>query len=139
MKMVGFAGIGTMGSGMVRNLLKHGFQVFVYNRTKAKATAINGATIVDTPAALCKKADVLFTCVSNDAALQEILFSTHGVFSQLTPRHILIDCSTTSISLTQDIVEQCNAKGTAFLDAPLTGSKTGAEQGTLMFMVGGEK
>ncbi|HLD97524.1 MAG TPA: NAD(P)-binding domain-containing protein, partial [Candidatus Nanoarchaeia archaeon] len=71
-KNIGFAGIGTMGSGMSRNLVKAGFQVFLYNRTRPKAQAIEGATVVDTPAELCQNAEVIFTCVSNDNSLKEI-------------------------------------------------------------------
>lgn len=139
MKTVGFAGIGTMGSGMSRNLVKAGFEVFVYNRTKSKAAAIAGAKIVDTPAELCRKAEVIFTMVSNDAALKDVLFSNQGIMGALSGKNVLIDSSTTSVGLTEEVAEKCVGKGAEFIDAPVTGSKKGADEGTLVFMFGGKK
>ena len=139
MKNVGFAGIGTMGSGMCKNLLKAGFNVFVYNRTRSKAAAIKGANVVGTPAELCDEAEVIFTCVANDFALKEILFSEKGIIRSLSPKNILVDSSTTSVDLTCEIAKKCGEKKAAFLDAALTGSKKGAEDGTLLFMIGGKK
>lgn len=136
-KSVGFAGIGTMGAGMCQNLAKAGFSLFVYNRTRAKAEAITSATVVNNPQELCKHTEVLFTCVSNDDALQEVLFSPRGIWATITPKHTLIDCGTTSVKLTEEIAKQCSQKKIAFLDAPITGSKQGATDGALLFMIGG--
>lgn len=139
MKSVGFAGIGTMGSGMSRNLVKAGFKVFVYNRTREKADAITGANVVNTPSELCRQAEVIFTMVSNDAALKDVLFSKEGIMSSLSNRNILVDSSTTSVDLTAEIAKRCSENGVEFLDAPVTGSKKGADEGTLMFMYGGKQ
>lgn len=139
MKTVGFAGIGTMGSGMSRNLVKAGFNVFVYNRTRSKAEAIEGATVVDTPAELCSKAEIVLMCVSNDASLKDILYSEKGIMSTISSDNILIDGSTTSVELTAEIAKKCAEKGAAFLDAPVTGGIKGAVEGTLLYMVGGPK
>lgn len=139
MKSVGFAGIGTMGSGMSRNLVKAGFNVFVYNRTRAKAELIQGSTVVDTPAELCSKAEVILMCVSNDASLKDILYSATGIMSTISSKNILIDSSTTSVELTAKIAKKCAEKGAAFLDAPVTGGMKGAAEGTLLYMVGGKK
>ncbi len=138
-KKVGFAGIGTMGAGMSRNLVKAGFQVSVYNRTLPKAQAIEGATVAGTPAELCKNAEIIFTCVSNDNSLKEILLSQQGIMSELTPKHILVDSSTTSVELTAEIAKKCAEKGATFLDAPVTGGMKGAAEGTLLFMIGGKQ
>ncbi|MBI2137669.1 NAD(P)-dependent oxidoreductase [Candidatus Woesearchaeota archaeon] len=139
MERVGFAGTGTMGFGMSANLVKAGFKVFVYNRTRAKAQAVAGATVVNTPSELCDKAEVIFTCVSNDAALRDVLFSANGIISAVSQKNILVDSSTTSVDFTAEIAGKCREKGVEFLDAPVTGSKKGAEEGTLMFMFGGGK
>ncbi len=133
---VGFAGIGTMGQGMAKNLVKAGFDVHVYNRTEAKARGIAGALVVEDPAGL-EVCDVIFTCVSNDGALKDVLGS--GIFDILDKNKVLVDCGTTSIGLTLDVASKCSEKGAGFLDAPVTGSKKGADEGTLMFMVGGDE
>ena len=141
MKDIGFIGIGTMGKGMVENLLKNGFNVFAYNRTRSKAEAIKHKhfNIVDNPKELPEKTWAIVTCVSNDDALKEVLFSKNGVFQALTAKNILIDCGTTSSELTKKIYDKAKEKNAEFLDAPMTGSKLGAESGQILFMVGGNK
>ncbi|MBI2143679.1 NAD(P)-dependent oxidoreductase [Candidatus Woesearchaeota archaeon] len=138
-KSVGFAGIGTMGSGMSRNLVKAGFSVFVYNRTRSKAEAVVSATVVDTPAELCRRAEVVLMCVSNDSSLRDILYGSSGMMPALTGKNILIDSSTTSVELTAEIAKKCAEKGAEFLDAPVTGGMKGAAEGTLLYMIGGKK
>jgi len=141
MKNIGFIGTGTMGRGMVENLLKNNFNVFAYNRTRSKAEAIKhkNFNVADNPKELPGKTEVIFTCVSNDNALEGVLFSKNGVFQALTAKNVLIDCGTTSAELTKKIYEKAKEKGVEFLDAPLTGSKTGAETGQLVIMAGGNK
>ena len=141
MKNIGFIGIGTMGKGMVENLLKNGFNVFAYNRTRSKAEAIKhkNFNIVASPKELPEKTDVIFTCVSNDDALKEVLFSENGVFKALNKNNILVDSGTTSLELTKEMYEKVKRKNAEFLDAPITGSRIGAESGQLLFMVGGNK
>ena len=141
MKNIGFIGIGTMGKGMVENLLKNGFNVFAYNRTRSKAEAIKHKefSIVDNPKELPGKTEVIFTCVSNDDALEEVLFSKNGIFQTINENNILIDCGTTSSEFTKKIYDKAKGKGVEFLDAPLTGSKIGAETGQLVLMIGGNK
>ena len=141
MKNIGFIGIGTMGRGMVANLLKNGFNVFAYNRTKEKIKGIKHKNFkaVDKPKELPPICDVIFTCVSNDDALEEVLFSKNGVFKTLNEKNILIDSGTTSLQLTNVVYRKAKEKNAEFLDAPLTGSKIGAETGQLVIMVGGSK
>ncbi len=141
MKNIGFIGIGTMGKGMVENLLKNNFKVFAYNRTKEKAKAIKhkNFNLVDNPKELPGKTEVIFTCVSNDDALKEVLFSDNGVFKMIKENNILIDSGTTSSELTKEIYSKAKEKNAEFLDAPITGSKIGAETGQLVIMVGGKK
>ena len=141
MKNIGFIGIGTMGRGMVANLLKNGFNVFAYNRTKEKIKGIKHTNFkaVGKPKELPPICDVIFTCVSNDNALKEVLFSENGVFKTLNEKNILIDSGTTSLQLTNEVYRKAKEKNAEFLDAPLTGSKIGAETGQLVIMVGGSK
>lgn len=140
-RTIGFVGIGTMGRGMVQNLLRNGFTVFAYNRTKEKASGIKHENlhVVDSPAEACEKSGVIITSVSDDSALRDVLFSEKGVFRMLEEGKTLIDCGTTSVDLTAEIAGECRKRKVNFLDAPVTGSKAGAEGGTLMFMVGGSK
>ncbi len=135
---VGFAGIGIMGHGMTKNLVNAGHDVYVYNRTREKAEAVAGATVVDSPLQLCNDADIIIVCVSNDQALRDVLFGTEGIFKTIDSKHILIDSGTTSLQLTEEIAAKCAEKNIGFLDAPVTGGQNGAEQGTLLYMVGGE-
>lgn len=141
MKNIGFIGIGTMGRGMVKSLLKSGFNVFAYNRTRSKAEAIKhkNFNIVDKPKELPEKCGVIFTCVSSGDALKDVLFSENGVFKTLNGKGVLVDCGTTSAELTKEIYGKAKNKNAEFLDAPITGSKIGAESGQLVFMVGGSK
>jgi 3-hydroxyisobutyrate dehydrogenase-like beta-hydroxyacid dehydrogenase len=135
--MIGFIGLGTMGSGMVKNLLAKGYRVKAYNRSR-KDIARSNLSIVRCPADL-SDCDIVFSCVSNDEAVSEVLFGKKGLLTGKASPPVLVDCSTVSIDLTQEIADACNRKGIAFLDAPLTGSKLGAENANLMFMVGGDK
>lgn len=141
MKNIGFIGLGTMGKGMVENLLKNNFNVFAFNRTKSKLEAIKheNLTVVEAPKDLSEKTDVIFTCVSNDDALRDVLFSENGVFQTMNENSILIDCGTTSTELTKEIYEKAKEKKVEFLDAPMTGSKLGAKSGQIFFMIGGKK
>src|SRR3989338_5572004 len=112
MKNIGFIGTGTMGRGMVENLLKNNFNVFACNRTRSKAEAIKhkNFNIADNPKELPEKCEVIFTCVSNDDALKDVLFSENGIFKTLNGKNVLIDCGTTSAELTKEIYEKAKEK-----------------------------
>ncbi|MBT3464922.1 NAD(P)-dependent oxidoreductase [archaeon] len=134
---IGFIGLGTMGKGMVQNLLKNNFEVVAYNRTRSKGEDIKSEnfSMVDFPKNLVD-CDMIFICVSNDNSLQEVLFNEKGLFESLTSKSVLVDSSTTSIDMTQKILDQCNKLGVKFIDAPVTGGRIGAETGNLFFMYG---
>lgn len=138
---IGVIGFGTMAEGMVKNLLKNNYSVVCYNRTKEKITKIQHKQLIpaNTLREVAKECQIVFVCVSDDTALENVLFGDKGVIESLTQKHILVDCSTTSLLMTEKISHACLEKKAAFLDAPLTGSKLGAHGGTLLFMVGGEK
>ena len=137
-KKIGFIGVGTLGLGMINNLKKEN-KVVVYNRTREKAEEIGGIEVADTPKDLAEKTELIFVCISNDQALETVLFSDEGLFSADMKGKILVDDSTTSIEFTEKISKKAEEMGFDFLDAPVTGSKLVARDGGLLFMVGGKK
>ncbi len=134
---VAFLGLGIMGQAMATNLVKAGHEVTVWNRTPGKL--VEGAGIAPTPAAAAQGAEVVWMCVSDTAAVEKILFSPEGVEQSLAEGMIIADSSTISPSATVKFAERVGARGVAYVDAPMTGSKIGAGNGTLIFMVGGEQ
>ncbi|MCZ8523135.1 MULTISPECIES: NAD(P)-binding domain-containing protein [Paenibacillus] len=141
MKTIGFIGLGTMGNPMAANLLKKGFEVIVYNRTPSKADnlLVLGARTASTPAQAAKEADVVITMLSTDDVVLEHIVGAQGIIGSLRPGQAVIDCSTVSPETSRRIHDELAAHAVDFLDAPVTGSKPGAEGGTLVFMIGGEE
>jgi 3-hydroxyisobutyrate dehydrogenase-like beta-hydroxyacid dehydrogenase len=133
---VGFLGLGIMGHAMATNLVKAGHEVSVWNRTPGKL--VEGAGMAPTPAAAAQGAEVVWLCVADTAAVEEVLFGTEGVEQSLAEGMIIADSSTISPSATVKFAERVRARGADYVDAPMTGSKIGATNGTLIFMVGGE-
>ncbi|HVR22891.1 MAG TPA: NAD(P)-dependent oxidoreductase, partial [Candidatus Polarisedimenticolia bacterium] len=133
---VGFLGLGIMGHAMATNLVKGGHEVTAWNRTPGKL--VEGAGIAPTPAAAAQGAEVIWLCVSDTAAVEQILFGAGGIDQSLADGMIIADSSTISPSATVRFAERLRSKGVAYVDAPMTGSKIGAANGTLIFMVGGD-
>jgi 3-hydroxyisobutyrate dehydrogenase-like beta-hydroxyacid dehydrogenase len=125
-----------MGHAMATNLAKAGHEVTVWNRTPGKL--VEGAGVAPTPAAAAQGAEVVWMCVADTAAVEQILFGTDGVEQSLADGMIIADSSTISPSDTVKFAERVRGKGAAYVDAPMTGSKIGAADGTLIFMVGGD-
>ncbi|WP_214767448.1 MULTISPECIES: NAD(P)-dependent oxidoreductase [unclassified Exiguobacterium] len=140
-KTVGFIGLGVMGQGMVRNLLKAGFAVKGYNRTKEKGLPLeqDGATIVDTIKEAVTGADVVISIVGSPEDVEQIYFSEDGILANAAPGTIVIDMTTSSPPLAVKIAEQAQANGLVSLDAPVTGGDLGAKNGTLAILVGGQE
>ena len=134
---VAFLGLGIMGQLMATNLVKAGHEVTVWNRTPGKL--VEGAAVAPTPAAASQGAEVVWLCVSDTDAVQEVMFGSNGAESSLTEGMIVADSSTIAPSATEKFAAQVAAKGVAWVDAPMTGSKIGARDGTLIFMVGGDE
>jgi len=126
-----------MGSPMAANLVKAGHHVTVWNRTAGKGT--EGAAVAANPAEAAKGAEVVWISVSDTAAVEEVLFGVNGVEKSLAPGMVVVDSSTISPAATRKIAERVRAKGADFLDAPVTGSKVGAAEGKLVFIVGGDE
>lgn len=136
---VALLGTGTMGGGMAANLLKAGFPLAVYNRTRAKAEpfAAQGARVVDTPAEAVKGARLVLSMLSDDGAAREAWIGKDGALAAAEPGTILVECSTTSPAWIAEFAELAKARGLEILDAPVTGSRVQAEGGQLTFLVGG--
>src|ERR1700688_1046391 len=134
---VAFFGLGIMGHAMATNLVKAGHEVTVWNRTPGKF--VEGAGIAPTPAAAAQGAEVIWLCVSDTAAVEQILFGPEGVDQTLAEGVIITDSSTISPSATVKFAARVRGKGVAYVDAPMTGSQIGAEKGTLIFMVAGDE
>lgn len=138
---VAFVGLGTMGYPMAGHLQKAGHEVCVFNRTKAKAEAwqkeFQGQT-ADTPKDAASGAQFVFLCVGNDDDVRSVVYGENGVLAGMAPGSILVDHTTTSAVLAREIAEKCSEKGVSFVDAPVTGGESGAKQGLLSVLCGGD-
>jgi 3-hydroxyisobutyrate dehydrogenase-like beta-hydroxyacid dehydrogenase len=137
---VAFIGLGTMGAGMVRNLIAAGLEVRGYNRSAqpAETLAKEGMVRAATPRLATEGADAVITCVSDDGALRSVsLEHESGLVGALREGALWLECGTTSLELTRELASAASERGADFLDAPITGSKLGAASGNLTFMVGG--
>jgi 3-hydroxyisobutyrate dehydrogenase-like beta-hydroxyacid dehydrogenase len=133
---VAFLGLGIMGRAMASNLVKAGNEVTVWNRTPGKE--VEGAKTGQTPAEAARGAEVVWMCVADTDAVEQVLFGEGGVEQSLTQGMTVVDSSTISPSATLGFAERVRAKGCEYVDAPVTGSKIGAESGQLVFIVGAE-
>ncbi len=137
---VGFIGLGIMGTGMTRNLLRANVDLTVYNRTPARMQPLAdaGAATAASPAALASAADVVFVCVSDTPDVEEVLLGDDGVLQGARPGTLVVDMSTISPRATRELAQRLREAGVAMLDAPVSGGSEGAAKGTLSIMVGGE-
>ena len=132
---IGFAGIGIMGSGMASNLIAKGHPLTVWNRTRAKAEAINDAGVAATLEDLAAAADIIMICVSDSPDVVAVVEG--GLLSGLRDGQLIVDHSTISPAVTRNLAERVAAKGVGWIDAPVSGGSEGALKGTLSTMVGG--
>jgi len=138
---LGFIGLGIMGMPMARHLMQAGHPLVAYSHTSAKAhlLAKEGAQVAAAPADLAAQCDLVFLMVGNTEHMQEVTVGPQGLIQGIRPGATVVDCSTVSPSVSRRTAEQFAAREVAFLDAPCTGSKAGAEGGNLIFMIGGEQ
>lgn len=132
---IAFLGLGIMGRPMASNLVKAGHQVAVWNRTARQH--VDGARTAVSPADAAKDAEVVWMCVADTAAVERVMFTDDGVEQSLHEGMVVVDSSTISPSATLRFAERAAARGVHWVDAPVTGSKIGAENGQLIFIVGG--
>ena len=140
MKRVGFIGLGLMGSGMSMNLLKAGFPLTVWNRTRSKMKPLldAGAEGAESPVEVAERSDVVIDIVTDSPDVEEVLLGPIGVIHGARPGTIVIDMSTISPAVTRRIATELGKKGVQMLDAPVSGGAIGARDGTLSIMVGGD-
>jgi 3-hydroxyisobutyrate dehydrogenase len=136
---VALLGLGIMGNGIARNLLKAGFPLAVYNRTRVKAEplAALGAMVADSPREAAAGADIVIAMVGDDQASRAVWLGEGGALAVAPAKAVLVECSTLSLEWMRELAGRCAALGLDFLDAPVTGSKEAAEAGQLKLMVGG--
>ncbi|MCM3225460.1 NAD(P)-dependent oxidoreductase [Terribacillus saccharophilus] len=137
--MIGFIGLGIMGQNMAANLLEKGEQLVVYNRTKEKAQTLldKGAIWAESPREVGQQADIVFTMLTDPAAVQAVAYGEDGLFSGMKENSLWVDVSTVKPAFTKEMAEAARAHHIRFVDAPVSGSKAPAQQGKLHFLVGG--
>ena len=142
MAKLGFLGLGIMGYSMARNLMRAGHQVSLWSNTAAKAEELaraeNGQACA-TPREVAESSECIFLCVGNTAMSESVILGPEGLLSGAKAGTVIADASTVSPVDSRRIAAEVSKSGIRFLDAPCTGSRPGAEKGTLTFMVGGDE
>ena len=138
---IGFIGLGHMGSGMAANLLKAGFPLTVYNRTRSKAEplAAQGATIAGTPEEAVKDADVVISILADDNASLAAWLGEDGALAAMSPGSTVIECGTLSPDWIARLERETESRGIGLVEAPVTGSRPQAEAGQLTFLCGADE
>lgn len=137
---VAVLGLGTMGRGMAMNLLKGGLRVTVYNRTRARAEAVEaaGAAVADTPAAAARSAGVVIAMLADDAASRAAWMGEQGALGAMQAGSAAVECSTVSPEWVRELEGAARARGLGMVEAPVTGSRAQAEAGQLIFLAGAD-
>src|SRR3984893_8189387 len=140
-KRIAYLGLGTMGSGMASNLLKAGYQVTVWNRSadKCEPFARKGARVADTPAAAVRDVDLVMYMLSNDQAVEEVVFGANGILSGIKAGQIAVNMSTVLPAMSVQEKEAYAKRGVDFLDAPVFGSKKESAEAKLWILAAGNK
>ena len=141
MANLGFVGLGVMGSEMVNRLVSKGHSVTGYNRTKSKADWLikKGMKWGNSPREVGAASEVVFSMVTNSAALDAVMNGPDGVLAGLTPGKTVVDISTVSPAFSREIAKKVREKGCDMVDAPVSGSVITLQEGKLSVMVGGRK
>ncbi|MCX6660206.1 MAG: NAD(P)-dependent oxidoreductase [Candidatus Bathyarchaeota archaeon] len=141
LRQIGFIGLGIMGSGMAKNLVKAGYPLNVYNRSLEKAEGLEkiGAFVAKSPKEVSARSGAIITMLSDSPAVENVILGDNGVLEGIRKGSVIVDCSTISPRVSVKIANEAEKKGVEMLDAPVAGSKRQAEEGTLIFLVGGKK
>jgi 3-hydroxyisobutyrate dehydrogenase len=141
MKKIGWIGTGVMGKSMCIHILKNGYPLSVYNRTKEKAGELcsQGAAWLATPGDVAAASDVTFTMVGEPADVEQVILGKGGVLERSRPGSVIVDMTTSEPSLARRIYEEAKGKSVSSLDAPVSGGDVGAREGTLAIMAGGDE
>jgi 3-hydroxyisobutyrate dehydrogenase-like beta-hydroxyacid dehydrogenase len=139
MNQIGFAGVGRMGEGMVRNLLKAGHSVAVYNRTRSRAEALvaDGASVVDSPGEACAGASLVISILADDAATEAVTFGPDGLLDSLSPGAVHACMATISIELGERLSQSHAAAKQGYVSAPVFGRPPAAAAAQLFVVAGG--
>jgi len=141
MAKLAFLGLGVMGAPMAGHLQKAGHDVTVYNRTAAKAESwadTYGGAHAATPRAAAQGADIVFSCVGNDDDLRSVTIGDNGAFAGMAKGSIFVDHTTVSAAVTRELYARAQEAEIRFIDAPISGGQTGAENGQLSIMCGAD-
>jgi len=142
MNQVAFLCLGTMGYPMAGHLVRAGYPVTVYNRTRSRAEAWvseYGGDLATTPAEAARDAEIVFACAGNDGDLVSVVTGDSGAFAGMRPGSIFVDHTSVSARVTRELAEEARRGGLAYLDAPVSGGQAGAENGALTIMLGGDE
>jgi 3-hydroxyisobutyrate dehydrogenase len=136
---VALIGLGLMGSGMARRLLGAGFPLTVYNRNPGRAAPLakEGAHAAASPREAASRADVVLSMVAHDGASRAVWQGEEGALAGAARGTVLVECSTLTVGWIEELAREAAAAGCELLDAPVTGSRTHAASGELLFLVGG--
>jgi 2-hydroxy-3-oxopropionate reductase len=140
-RRVGFIGLGIMGKPMAKNLLRAGFPLVVFSRRKGPVEDLvkEGALSADSPKGVAERSEAIITMLPDSPEVKEVVLGKDGVIQGAKPDAVVIDMSSINPLVTQEIGRTLKEKGVKMLDAPVSGGETGAIQGTLAIMVGGEE
>lgn len=138
---VGFIGLGIMGLPMAGHLLKAGYPLTVYNRTRSKTRSLEseGAAVAASPREVAANSQMIITMVSDSPDVQEVVAGSEGVLGGIRPGSVVMDMSTISPQVERDLDRQLQEKGCALVDAPVSGGDVGAQNATLAIMAGGDR
>lgn len=141
MKKIAWIGVGIMGKSMVCNLMKAGFELHIYARTRAKVEEViaQGAMFHETIADCVKGCEAVITMVGYPKDVEEVYFTPNAILDRAEPGAVLIDMTTTSPALAEKLYAEGKQRGYRMVDAPVTGGDTGAKNGTLSILVGGDR
>ena len=140
-RRVAFIGLGVMGYPMAGHLVRAGHHVTVYNRTAAKVNAWideYGGAVAHSPEGAAADADVVFSCVGNDADLRSVVMGRNGALGAMKSGAIFVDHTTASAAVARELSALASTRGVSFIDAPVSGGNIGAINGTLTIMCGGD-
>ncbi len=138
---VGFIGLGIMGLPMAGHILRAGYPLSVFNRTRAKAEelAARGAAVGGSPAGVAERSEIIVTMVSDSPDVEQVVAGPRGILESIRPGSVVVDMSTVSPELERRLDAQLRARGCALVDAPVSGGDAGARNATLAIMAGGDR
>lgn len=138
---IGWIGTGIMGASMCRNIMKKGYRAFIYNRSPEKTASLadEGAVVCGSPAEVATNANVIFTIVGFPQDVRDVYFGDNGIFAGTSEGDIVVDMTTSEPSLAREIYKTGKERGVSAVDAPVSGGDTGAREGRLSVMAGGDR